>query len=49
MVHPYFIGINAFAACGLMLAGAFDFCMVGIVLSYMPWNRGNVGAGCAMK
>lgn len=39
LVHPWFIAITAFAGCGLILAGAADFCLLAILLGKMPWNR----------
>jgi rhodanese-related sulfurtransferase len=37
-VHPYFIGISAFAGAGLVFAGLTDFCGMGLLLARMPWN-----------
>ena len=39
LVHPYWIGINAFVSCGLMAAGTVGFCLMGRIMAVMPWNR----------
>ncbi len=39
LVHPGFIALTAFAGCGLMAAGLLDICLMGLVLTRMPWNR----------
>lgn len=43
MVHPAWIGLNAFVSVGLILAGSTGFCMMAIVLSKMPWNKKPMG------
>jgi len=41
-VHPYFLIVPTFVACGLMLSGLTGFCGMAIILSKMPWNRASV-------
>lgn len=38
-VHPYFSGIAAFMGAGLMFAAITDTCMMGMMISKMPWNQ----------
>ena len=38
-VSPGWFYLALVPGVGLMLAGAFRFCLMGIVLSKMPWNR----------
>jgi rhodanese-related sulfurtransferase len=48
MVHPAFFGLTAFVGAGLVFAGVTDWCGMGILLSRMPWNRGErCGAAAA--
>ncbi len=39
-VHPAFLGMAAFVGAGLVFAGATDTCGMGMLLTWMPWNRG---------
>ncbi len=39
VLHPGFIGLSAFVGCGLVFAGVTDTCMMGMMLSKMPWNQ----------
>lgn len=38
-IHPWFIGISVFVACGLIYAGLTDNCMMGMLLMRLPYNR----------
>lgn len=38
-IHPIWLGLVAFVGLGLTFAGLTDFCLMGIVLSKMPWNQ----------
>lgn len=38
-VHPGFFGLAGFVGCGLMVAGATDFCGMAMLLGRAPWNR----------
>ncbi len=38
-IHPYFVFLSLFVGCGLIFAGVTDTCMMGMLLSRMPWNR----------
>ncbi len=53
LVHPAFIGISVFVACGLIYAGATDNCLMGMLLMKLPYNRKlyrtkSGGGTCAM-
>lgn len=37
--HPSFIWLSAFVGAGLMYSGISDTCMMGMMLSKMPWNK----------
>ena len=39
LVHSSFYGLSAFVGCGLIFAGATDWCGMGLLLAKMPWNR----------
>jgi rhodanese-related sulfurtransferase len=39
LLHPTFIAISAFVACGLVFAGATDWCGLGLLMMKMPWNQ----------
>lgn len=39
-VHPYFIGLAAFAGAGLVFAGVTDTCGMAMLLARAPWNQG---------
>jgi rhodanese-related sulfurtransferase len=47
-VHPYFIGLSAFAGAGLVFAAVTDTCMMGMFLARMPWNKAPVGCETAV-
>jgi hypothetical protein len=38
-VHPAFIALSAFVACGLVFAGITDWCGLGLLMMKMPWNQ----------
>jgi hypothetical protein len=38
-VHPAFITLSAFVACGLVFAGITDWCGLGLLMMKMPWNQ----------
>lgn len=38
-VNDYFLGISAIVGAGLVVAGATDWCGMGMLLTRMPWNR----------
>ncbi len=38
-VHPYWIGLAAFAGAGLVFAGVTDTCGMAMFLARMPWNQ----------
>jgi rhodanese-related sulfurtransferase len=38
-VHPYFIGLSAFAGAGLIFAGITDSCPLAMIMARMPWNQ----------
>ncbi|MEI8348992.1 MAG: MBL fold metallo-hydrolase [Candidatus Omnitrophota bacterium] len=38
-IHPWFIGISIFVACGLMYAGLTDNCLMGMLLMKLPYNK----------
>lgn len=40
-VHPYFIGLSAFAGAGLIFAGITDACPLAMIMAKMPWNQGD--------
>jgi rhodanese-related sulfurtransferase len=40
-IHPAFIGLAAFVGAGLVFAGVTDTCGMGMILSRMPWNKGD--------
>lgn len=37
--HPSFIWLSGLAGAGLLYSGLSDSCMMGMVLSKMPWNK----------
>lgn len=37
--HPSFVWLSAFVGAGLMYSGISDTCMMGMILSRMPWNK----------
>lgn len=37
-VHPYWIGLSAFVAAGLIFSGITDTCGMAMLLARMPWN-----------
>ncbi len=39
LVHPAFVYLSLFVGCGLVFAGVTDTCMMGMLISKMPWNR----------
>jgi len=39
LVHPAFIVVSAFVACGLIFAGITDWCGLGLLMLKMPWNQ----------
>lgn len=39
-VDPRWLYLSGFVGAGLMFAGATDVCMMAIVLSKLPWNKG---------
>jgi rhodanese-related sulfurtransferase len=39
LLHPAFIAISAFVACGLVFAGITDWCGLGLLMMKMPWNQ----------
>jgi len=43
-VHPAFLIIAAVVGAGLVVAGATDFCGMGLLLAKFPWNRRGVPA-----
>jgi rhodanese-related sulfurtransferase len=38
-VHPWIFGVAGLVGAGLALAGATDFCGMGLLLARMPWNK----------
>lgn len=38
-IHPYFVFLSLFVGCGLVFAGVTDTCMMGMLISRLPWNR----------
>lgn len=38
-VHPFFLGVPAFVGSGLAIAGLTNTCMMGSLLSKLPWNQ----------
>ena len=53
LVHPAFIGISVFVACGLVYAGTTDNCLMGMLLMQLPYNKKlyktkSGGGTCAM-
>lgn len=38
-IHPWFLLIDWFVACGLTMAGLTGFCPMAKILERMPWNR----------
>ncbi len=38
--HPYWIGLSAFVAAGLIFSGVTDTCGMAMLLARMPWNKG---------
>ena len=38
-VNPAWVLLSGFVGCGLMVAGATDFCPMAILLAKMPWNQ----------
>ena len=38
-VAPGWFGLSAFVGVGLIVAGAFDYCPLALLLARMPWNR----------
>lgn len=49
-VHPAFIVLTWFVACGMMFAGVTGFCGLALVLAHMPWNKTqSCGASCSPK
>ncbi|MCB1194974.1 rhodanese-like domain-containing protein [bacterium] len=38
-VHPYFIGLSAFVACGLVFSALTNTCGMALLLTKMPWNQ----------
>lgn len=38
-LHPAFLFISIFVACGLIFAGISGFCGMAILLEKMPWNK----------
>lgn len=41
ILNSNFIYLSAFVGAGLMFAGITDTCAMGILLTKMPWNKGN--------
>jgi hypothetical protein len=41
LIHPAFTGLAAFVGAGLVFAGVTDTCGMGMILSRMPWNKGD--------
>ncbi len=39
LVSPWFLIVPGFVGCGLVFAGATDWCGMGMLLTKMPWNR----------
>lgn len=39
LVHPLAVLLCLFVGCGLIFAGATDWCGMGLLLMKMPWNR----------
>ena len=55
-VHVAFHGLAAFVGAGLVLAGATDWCGMGLLMARAPWNRskdasgaGGPAAACAAR
>jgi len=44
LVHPWCYGIAAFVGVGLIIAGVFDWCGMGLLLAKAPWNKGKGSA-----
>lgn len=38
-VHPYFAGLSAIIAAGVLYSGITDSCAMGMFLAKMPWNQ----------
>ena len=38
-IHPYWIGLSAFVAAGLIFSGVTDTCGMAMFLAKMPWNK----------
>ena len=38
-VHPYWAGLSAFVAAGLIFSGITDTCGMAMLLARMPWNK----------
>lgn len=38
-IHPYWIGLSAFVAVGLIFSGVTDTCGMATLLTHMPWNK----------
>ncbi len=39
IVHPYWIGLSAFVAAGLIFSAVTNTCGMAMVLAKMPWNQ----------
>jgi glyoxylase-like metal-dependent hydrolase (beta-lactamase superfamily II) len=39
LVHPLFFWLSGFVGVGLMIAGIFDWCGMGLLLAKAPWNK----------
>lgn len=39
LVHPAFLAVSAFVACGLIFAGVTDNCLMGMLLMRLPYNK----------
>lgn len=38
-VHPYWLGLSAFVAAGLIFSAVTDTCGMAMILARMPWNQ----------
>jgi len=45
-VHRGWFGLAAFVGCGLVFAGATNFCAMACLLALLPWNRRGSGKSC---
>jgi rhodanese-related sulfurtransferase len=46
LLDPIWTGLSAFMGAGLIYAGVFDSCPLGMLMARMPWNRVQETGGC---